>query len=170
MSDEARDEILQKLREAVKSGDPGRLGVDYWDRGGPPGQGYESDVLIARPEATALLRTRFDKAYAPPFRVEEYTDSGDLTVRGALLVGALAAFDKTFPEEAPLPIGGVTKISIKVYVTPPADAKVTEPPPEIVKTFFAKVPDELVPLRDAAKEAMDALATRTPNILSQRAG
>lgn len=168
MSDDVQDQLLENVRLAVTTGDPSRLGIDYWDRGGPPGQGYESDLLTARPEATTLRRARFDATYAPPFRVEEYTESGDDDLRRALLVSALAAFEKTYSEETPLPVAGLTKISIKVYVTPPAGAPVNEPPPEITKTFFARVPDELAPLARLVNDRTKGLLTRPVNILSTK--
>jgi hypothetical protein len=166
MSADVSGEILARLRAAVEAGDPERLGIDFWDRGGPPGPGHVSDVLIVRPEIEVLLRSRFDRAYEPPFRLEEYTAPPDLEARKALAALALAAFERTFPEEKPVPMGGATKISIKVYAAPPKDEPVTAPPPEIMKTFWLKVPDVLAPLEELARGRMAALQAGTPNILS----
>ncbi len=166
MSTDVSGEILEKLRTAVATGDPGGLGIDCWDRGGPPGQGYESDVLIVRPEVEVLLRTRFDRAYEPPFRVEEYTTVPDAAVRSQLAALALQAFEQTFPEEQPVPMGGATKISLKVYVSPPPGEPVTAPPPEIAKTFFLKLPDALAPLGQLVRARTAALMAGAPKILS----
>lgn len=169
MSTDVSDEVLTRLRAAVASGDAERLGVDFWDRGGPPGQGYESDVLIVRPEVEVLMRTRFDKAFAPPFRVEEHKAPPDDAARGELLALALQAFEKAFPEEQAVPMGGATKVSLKVYVSPPPDKPVTTPPPEITKTFFLKLPDELASLDKLARARIAALAALPANVLSTRA-
>ncbi len=169
MSTDVSDEVLTRLRAAVASGDAERLGVDFWDRGGPPGEGYESDVLIVRPEVEVLVRTRFDKAFAPPFRVEEHKAPPDDAARGELLAAALQAFEKAFPEEQAVPMGGATKVSVKVYVSPPPDKPVTTPPPEITKTFFLKLPDELASLDKLARARIAALAALPANVLSARA-
>lgn len=163
------DELLARLRRAVASGDPERLGIDFWDRGGPPGQGYESDVLIARPEVEVLMRTRFDRKYEPPFRVEEYTGAPDPEATKRLLTLVLQAFDRTFPEEQPVRMGGVTKLSVKVYVSPPEGEPPAGPGPEITKTFFEKLPDELTALGQLARARMDALLLHEPAILSKPA-
>ena len=161
------EELLARLRRAVAGGDPERLGIDFWDRGGPPGQGYESDVLIVRPEVEVLMRTRFDRKYEPPFRVEERTGTAEPEARKRLAALVLQAFDQAFPEEQPVRVGGATKISIKVYVSPAAGDASAAPSPEIVKTVFEKLPDELAALGQLAHARMDALMPTEPAILSK---
>lgn len=161
-----REELLARLRSAAESGDLQGIGVDFWDRGGPPGRGYESDVLIVRPDVEVLLRTRFDDAYAPPFRTEEHTRPAEREGRKALAELALRALEGTFAEETPAKIGGVTRISIKVYLVPDKPSPDTEPPAEVVKTFFQRLPEELASLGDLARARMSALRERAPVILS----
>jgi hypothetical protein len=163
------DALLARLRKAVESGDTERLAFDFWDRGGPPGQGFESDLLSLRPEGEALTRTRFDRKYEPPFRVEERTGSASPEARMRFATLAERAFDKTFPEEEPVRKGGVTKLSIKVYLSPPAGQPPAEPGLEMEKTFFERLPDELGDLGQLVRERMDALLRHEAAIVSKPA-
>lgn len=165
MSSEVPAEILARLNRAIETGSLGDLGIDTWDRGGPPGQGYEAELLLEHAEGGTLKRTRFDRVYEPPFRVEEYTAPA-LPPEGVrtLAKQALRAFEGTFTEDLDPHIGGVTKISIKAYVVG-GDAAAGSP--EIMKTFFQKLPDSLAELRELVAARMAELTAKPPRILSK---
>jgi hypothetical protein len=170
MSTDASAEILARLHRARETGSLGDLGIDYWDRGGPPGKGYEADLLTERADGEVLLRTRFDLDYRPPFRTEQYAGQRPTaaTVR-ALSALVIQAFEGSFSEEAPAPIGDVTKITIKAYVVPPAPpADQGAVPPPLEKTFFQKLPGDLAALGDLAKARIEALLLLPPHIVSKR--
>ena len=43
-----RRRLSSRLDEVARTGDLGGLQIEYWDRGGPPGPGYESDQLVLK--------------------------------------------------------------------------------------------------------------------------
>lgn len=124
------------IRAALRAGHPAE--IVYWDRGGPPGRGYEANWLAVRDDGKALtgelLRTRFDPA-DPPYRTDRFRLVFPTRLAGIdKVVSALAG--GPFAEEEKPPIGGVTAITISIEA---GAAK-------LARTFYQKVPQALVPL------------------------
>ena len=113
------------------------LEFSYWDRGGPPGNGYESNLLEITGEGSQVrlryTKTRFDET-KPPYRVERFQLTGQnpraLTSVGKKLV---EMFSGEFAEEHPLPIGDVTKLTFSI-----GDGRHS-----LSKTFYREMPREL---------------------------
>lgn len=134
---------LQALLERLAT--PGSSAeFTYWDRGGPPGAGYESNHLtVAGNEnetRVVYLKTRFDPD-KPPYKSEEF----ELPPQPKRMIGyadvAKRLCSETFPEETPAPIGDVTKLTLTVQS---GDLSVD-------KTFYEKMPAALVPFEDQLK-------------------
>lgn len=166
MSNDVSARILAKLKAASETGSLGDLAIELWDRGGPPGKGFESDLLQVLAGGEKLTHTRFDPAYAPPFRVEEYTGPADPAVVRELAGLAVTALEGTYTEELPVPVGGVTKISLRAYETAGSE----EPAPEVAKTFFEHLPKELGALGELVKARMAELMKRPATIVSKPVG
>lgn len=119
----------------------------FWDRGGPPGRGYEADHLLVtmRSGGSELLfrKTRFDPT-SPPYRTDHYVLNlpEEQVVDPTQLAGAV--FAEEFPEEKDPRIGGVTKITMR-FVSGDENLE---------KTFFQRVPPVLGPAYARAKELM----------------
>jgi hypothetical protein len=120
----------------------------YWDRGGPPGPGYESNYLQLWGDDRVIhlrcTKTRFDEL-APPYRVEQY--DLDYPQPQPVLFAEIVEkklFTRAFAEETPLPIGGVTKLTFAV----------TDGSDFLEKTFYGQVPPELEPLKNQLEELM----------------
>jgi len=148
--------IVQLLGDASRSGELGSLVIEYWDRGGPPGDGFESDQLTLKTDrgsdVNVFVRTRFDNQYEPPFRAEEFTsplDKSAILVICNEIVGS-NAIQSSFPEETPIPVGGATKITLKVRA-----GQV-----EVSKTFYDHVPAALQELERLMKAQMMSVASK----------
>ncbi|MCC6553312.1 MAG: hypothetical protein IT372_09875 [Polyangiaceae bacterium] len=152
------DAIREKLRQAAASGSLASVGFYYWDRGGPPGAGYESDLLVLRlagaEPVAELERKRFDPAFSPPFRVEEYSERVDAATVRPLAAQLERAFARTFPEETQVPIADVTKITISAF----------SGDKEISKTFHERLPEDLRELGELVRARLDALAANVPRV------
>jgi hypothetical protein len=128
------------LTRLASSGWVGGAEFSYWDRGGSPGPGQESNYLqlVGEFYITRLLYTklRFDES-APQYRIEKY--ELDYPTPKLLFLAEVVEkelFTRHFGEETPLPIGGVTRLTFAV-----ADGRNS-----LEKTFYRQVPAELAPL------------------------
>jgi hypothetical protein len=156
--------IVLRVERAAESGSLAGLEVEFWDRGGPPGHGYESNQLSMKEDhgvrIQTFLRTRFDATYTPPFCVEEFRRPvEDYTLRPFLRLVARALVS-SHSEESPVPIGDTTKITILARV----DGA------ESSKTYYQKLPEDLADLGRLASACMTSLASEKPRILSKSAG
>jgi hypothetical protein len=158
--------LLDLLGQAAQSGNPGALEIEYWDRGGPPGPGYESDHLVFKTDAgrpvEIYTRARFDRGFNPPFRAEEYVHSLDGAAFRAVCAQILASdvFGTSFDEEKPVPIGDVTKISLTLR----------SGNGELSKLFYQRIPDRLAELDRSLRDRMAADRTGTPRFLNRKIG
>lgn len=155
--------LSNRLEDAARTGDLGGLQIEYWDRGGPPGPGYESDQLVLAAERGATLCThtsaRFDGTFEPPFRAEERTCPADPAAVRALCK-ALADLDvlgASFAEEKPIAVGGATKITITVR----------EGSTEIAKTYYDHLPARLLPLVALVRAHIAAAQQTAPRQLNR---
>jgi hypothetical protein len=156
--------LSTRLAEAARTGDLGALQIEYWDRGGPPGPGYESDQLVLKVDQGRLValhtRARFDGAFEPPFCAEERTCAADPAAVRALC-HALADLDvigTSFPEEKPIPVGGATKITVTVR----------EGSTEVARTYHDHLPARLAPLKALVQAHVDAASQAVPRQLNRR--
>lgn len=121
----------------------------YWDRGGPPGQGFESNYLelIGHGGRTPLIvytKTRFDPA-KPPYRVEKYEmPESSSNLPDFSTMADVGLFDHAFPEENSLPIGDVTKITVHLAA----------PGRSFEKTFYRDLPSSLVSIKKQFENLM----------------
>lgn len=162
--DTDRSRLSARLAEAARSGDLGDLQIEYWDRGGPPGPGYESDQLILKVDrgrpVVLHTRARFDGAFDPPFRAEERIAPADLAAARALCrsLAELDLLGTTFPEEKPIAVGGATKITVTVR----------EGKSEIARTYHDHLPARLAPLKALVQAHIDAASQAVPRELNRR--
>ena len=142
--------LLQQVVRDLTRG--ARIELVLWDRGGPPGPGYESDQLTMRDDGSALnaayLKTRFDDEN-PPFRGDEYQKAFPKLVGNEKL--AKVIFGRTYAEEADPRIGGVTKITVTLRTRTDSMASAGS---ELSKTFFQRLPDELAALDKRFREML----------------
>lgn len=150
------DGALRRLQRAVASAAP--MELVFWDRGGPPGPGYESDHLTLRDEGRALTavvrRTRFDDR-VPTFHTEEATSTFPRLRGTEKLVAAI--FGRRHAEETDPRVGGGTRITISARALAGADAGA-----EASKTFFERLPQELAPLDRRFREMIEAALGEAP--------
>ncbi|MFO0762287.1 MAG: hypothetical protein U0359_37960 [Byssovorax sp.] len=156
--------LTSRLDEVARTGTLGDLQIEYWDRGGPPGPGYESDQLVLKVDRGAQISVhtsaRFDGTFEPPFRAEERICPADPAALRALC-RALADLDvlgTSFPEEKPIPVGGATKITITVR----------EGTTEIAKTYYDHLPARLAPLVGLVQAHVRAASQAVPRQINRK--
>lgn len=124
--------------------------LELWDRGGPPGRGYQQNILSVSPSGAAwravYTKVRWDEEH-PPYRSDEYTAVLPHEEGASVIALAERAFEHEHDEETDPRVGGQTKLTLTVR----GDGADRE------KTFFLAWPDELQPLR-ARLEALMARA------------
>jgi hypothetical protein len=129
----ARAESLDALVREIEAGAATELVL--WDRGGPPGPGYESNHLTVRDEGGTMsgiyVRTRYDRD-TPPYRVDEY-ETVFAKPLGGLAALAERVFGVAYPEEEEPDLGGVTKLTVEMSA-----GGVTA-----TKTFYERWPEPL---------------------------
>ena len=137
----------------------------YWLRGGPPGEGYTSDLLALRAADGGIqgeyIRARFDEAYEPPYLAEQFRAPVPLQKADAAVQTALAAglFSRTFPGEQEPPVADILK---ETWTLKWAGG-------ELAKTFYQDFPNELNQVRGLCEAIMNELArAATPTILNPR--
>lgn len=162
--DTDRRRLSKRLDEVARTGDLGGLQIEYWDRGGPPGPGYESDQLVLKVDGGAAVaihtRARFDGAFDPPFCAEERICAADPAAVRALC-RALVDLDvlgASFAEEKPIAVGGATKITITVR----------EGGSEVAKTYFDHLPSRLTPLVALVRAHLALASAAVPRELNRR--
>lgn len=124
------------------------LKFSYWDRGGPPGDGYESNFLEVETEAAEatvrFTKVRYDEAQ-PPYRVEVFLTRVPLSEVALLrCLGELAPWSSSYPEEVSRGIGDDTKITLTIGLSPRS----------VNKTFHGALPRRLARLGEEVVRLM----------------
>lgn len=143
---------VSELNERVKSmltavADGASIEIVYWDRGGPPGPGYESNHLTllddGKGTSAQYLKVRYDRSN-PPYRTDKYVAKTPERLNGAdALIRTLGG--PTFREENNPNIGGVTKISVTVSVAGQS----------LERLFYQHLPEVLKPLEQRALRTLE---------------
>jgi hypothetical protein len=121
------------------------VSLSWWTRGGDPGPSYTSDKLdIAITDnvvSATYIRARFDAAYAPPFRSEEFAGNLPSTEWQSLFaaIDGDQMFDKHIPAEDRSDLADALKDTVEVVAK---TGKRT-------KTFYELSDDEFVASRAA---------------------
>lgn len=149
---DARTEaIFQDVLRVAATGSLPDIGLAFWDRGGPPGPGYSSHLWLLR--GNDGLREGYehkthDATLDPPWRIDRFSARTDPEQVKRIAALFAQAFDADHDEEKVLPVGGVTKITLRAFT----------PKGEIEKTYYAKMPEALSELETLIRERIGALA------------
>jgi hypothetical protein len=146
------------MRAALEDAAPGAPRIcRYWDRGGPPGRGYQANLLYLTDTGDDLeavfSKTRFDEL-SPPYKTERYVLHLAPAERVDLVALTDSLLSRTYAEEQKPPIGGATKITVGVRCSGA----------EVEKTFYQKLPAELAPIGERCEALMgrcEALGEKT---------
>lgn len=157
--------ILNMIEKAAQLGEIGGLEIEYWDRGGPPGQGFESDHIVFKSihgqPVEVYTRTKFDNSYEPPFLAEEFSHMIDRQViqQVATQLLQLRVFESSFPEENDPHIGDVTEISI----TARSDGN------EVSNLYYDHIPTQLKAIEELFRYRMKVAAESSkPKVLHRK--
>jgi hypothetical protein len=150
MSSSTERELLKPLvaRIAQPNWD-NNLKLDVWDRGGPPGRGYESNLLEFWHSRKSLCvkytKARFDPA-RPPYKVDRFLlVQKDVQTKWFSGLVDAGLFVRSFAEEIDPGIGDVTKITFTLMLDGKEQAS---------QTFFQSLPPTFNALKSQLVEWM----------------
>jgi hypothetical protein len=131
--------------------------LELWDRGGPPGRGYEQNLLSITPDGSRwkarYTKVRWDEKN-PPYGSEEYEVALAPADGATLIELAERAFDRSYDEESDQTVADGTKLTLTIR----------ERGREREKTFFVGWPKDLAEL----DERLDALMRRAEQQATSR--